>query len=74
MDNEVYGMTKGQASPKTPADHINDPIQTTAEIQRDDGFDLGLIYERQSHGWMPPHYDPDSESRILNEMAASFSV
>ena len=57
-----------------PEDHIQDPIQTAAEIQRDDGFGLGLIYERPSHGWMPPHHDPENEARMIEEMQASFLV
>ena len=157
MDNEVYGMTKGQASPTTPPDWDHskltphgtgvpalqpaslalgagagfigrgyfgdpkqltnlivdaiqyegfsfvqalsqcvtfvpeqkhwkervhdfsatdntDPAHTAADIQRDDGFGLGVIYRHDRAAWMPAHHDPDSTEGSLQNMQNAFRV
>jgi 2-oxoglutarate ferredoxin oxidoreductase subunit beta len=157
MDNEVYGMTKGQASPTSPSDwedskltphgtgvpalqpaslalgsgagfigrgyygdpkqlteliiegieydgfafiqalsqcvtyvpdqkfwkdrvhefdstDISDPVQTAADIQRDDGFGLGLIHRVEQHGWQPVKKQPENESLTINTIANAFRL
>ncbi|KZY84463.1 hypothetical protein A3740_21585 [Oleiphilus sp. HI0068] len=55
-------------------EHTHDPIQTAAEIQRDDGFGLGMIYQNERPAWMPPHYEPENEGEVLDEMQRTFQV
>jgi 2-oxoglutarate ferredoxin oxidoreductase subunit beta len=55
-------------------EHINDPIQTAAEIQKDDGFGLGMIYQNDRPAWMPPHFEPESEQSVLDDMEKDFQV
>jgi len=157
MDNEVYGMTKGQASPTTPSDwdhskltphgtgvpalqpaslalgagagfiargfygdpkqltdlivqgiehdgfsfvqalsqcvtfvpeqkhwkemvhpfdshDITDSIQTAADIHRDDGFGLGMIYENQRSAWMPETHQPENDDNTLADMQSKFEL
>ena len=157
MDNEIYGMTKGQASPTTPADwdhskltphgtgvpalqpaslaHVagagfigrgyfgdpkqltdliveaiqhegfsfvhalsqcitfapeqthwkervhdfdsqnnEDPVQTAADIQRDDGFGLGVIYRHRRPAWKPEHLDTDSAQNNLLSLQDTFAI
>jgi 2-oxoglutarate ferredoxin oxidoreductase subunit beta len=157
MDNEVYGMTKGQASPTTPADwdhskltphgtgltplqpaglalgagagfiargfygnpkqltelivkaiehdgfsfvqalsqcvtfvpeqaewkdavhpfhnpDLGDGAQTAANIMHDDGFGLGMIYQRQSPAWMPASASNADESALLAAFEHGFEL
>lgn len=57
-----------------PQEHIKDPVQTAAAIQRDDGFGLGMIYQNERPAWMPEHYDPENEDEELGKMQAAFLV
>lgn len=157
MDNEVYGMTKGQASPTSPADwqdgkltphgsgvpalqpaslalgsgagfigrgyygdpkqltalivegiqydgfafiqalsqcityvpdqklwkervhtfdsaDVSDPVQTAADIQRDDGFGLGLIHRVEQHAWQPESETPEDEAKTIADIARPFAI
>ena len=158
MDNEVYGMTKGQASPTTPSDwehskltphgtgvpalqpaslalgagagfisrgyygdpkqltklivqaiehegfsfvqalsqcitfvpeqkhwkeqvhdfastDLTDPVTTAADIQRDDGFGLGMIYHHDRSAWMPEtHQAAAGDDAMLESMQGKFEI
>ncbi len=156
MDNEVYGMTKGQASPTSPSDwdhskltphgsgvpalqpaslalgagasfiargYYGDPkqltdlivkgiqhdgfafvqalsqcvtfvpeqkhwkevvhpfdsqdpsdsVKTAADIQSDDGFGLGVIYQQSRPAWMPEHCDTESQGSAIQRMQQGFA-
>ena len=51
-----------------------DPIPTAADIQRDDGFGLGVIHIADHGAWMPEHPETQDEQLELEQMKSSFEL
>ena len=53
---------------------VTDPVQTAADIQRDDGFGLGLIHKVEQHAWEPEMEHPKDEASRITEITHDFMI
>ncbi len=52
----------------------DDPALTAADIQRDDGFGLGVIYHDDRRAWMPESHLGTPAQKCLQQMQARFEL